>query len=132
MSATVEQVYRAALALIDEEPDESLASRTPGIINTLIGRCFDASEEYETGAHSLWTPVAEMSDELEGIDRTIALSAMPYGLAAMLVLGYDPVKSRALWSVFIEQVELARKTPESFVPIENVYGAGEHGGFGRW
>ena len=132
MSATVEQVYGAALALIDEEPDESLASRTPGIINTLIGRCFDASEEYETGAHSLWTPVTEMSDELEGIDRTIALSAMPYGLAAMLVLGYDPVKSRALWSVFIEQVELARKTPESFVPIENVYGAGEHGGFGRW
>lgn len=132
MSATVEQIYNAALALIDEESDESLEKRAPDIINTLIGRCYNASEEYETGAHSLWTPVSKMSDELVGIDRTLALSAMPYGLAAMLVLGYDPVKGRALWSVFTEQVELSRKTPERFAPIRDIYGLGEHGRHGRW
>ena len=130
--ATVQQIYDIAVALIDEPDNDDFVSRTPAIINNLIGRCFNISEEYETGPHSMWHPVSKMSDEVEGIDKTIALSAMPNGLASYLVLDYDPVKARSLWSVFLEQLELCKRSPQSFEPIEDVYGGLEYGQFSRW
>lgn len=130
--ATVRQIYDIALSLIDEEGSTDFERRTPGIVNTLIGRCYNASEEYETGPHSMWTPVSSMDDEVEGIDQTLALSAMPNGLASYLVLDYDPVKARSLWSVFLEQVELCRKSPGRFEAIDDVYGGIEYGDFARW
>lgn len=132
MSTQVQAIYEAALAILDEADSEDFRKRTPAIINMLIGRCFNASEEYETGPHSMWTPVTSLEDYVEGIDRTLCLSAMPNGLASYLVLDYDNVKANALWSVFIEQVELARRSPAEIQPIVDVYGGIEHGQFGRW
>lgn len=129
--ATVQQIYDIAVALIDEPDNADFVKRTPGIINNLIGMCYQASEEWERGPHSAWTPVSEMGDEVQGIDQTMALSAMPNGLASYLVLDYDPVKARSLWSVFLERVEANRRTPGYFEPIEDVYGGIEYGQFSR-
>ena len=132
MSTAVRDIYDIATAIIDEAGNADFEARTPQLINALMGRCFNVSEEYETGPHSMWTPVKDMSDSVEGIDRTVCLSAMPYGLAALLVLDYDPVKSRSLWSVFLEQLDICRRSPADFEPIADVYGTQDIGQYGRW
>lgn len=133
MSATVQEIYNAALNIMNESGSESYRSRTPAIVNTLIGRCWMASEEHQRGGHSMWTPVNAMSDVVDNIDDTLARSAMPYGLAAMLYLDEDPLRSRSWWDVFQETVELCRRNrPADPEPIDNVYGGFGYDGFGRW
>ena len=132
MSATVRDIYDIALTLIDESGSDELERRAPGIVTALSGRCYDASEEYETGPHSLFSPVSGMDDEVCGIDNTLALSVMPFGLAAIYALDYDPAKSRSLWGIFLEQTENARKTPEKIKGVADVYGGIEFADFGRW
>ena len=131
MNICVNDIYSAALAIMGEETSAEYEARTPGIVNALIGRCFQASERYETGPHSMWTPVGALTDAVCDLDRTLALSAMPYGLAALLYLDEDPARSSSWWSIFLEQVELCRRSPAEFEPVENVYGAPETN-FGRW
>ena len=109
MNICVNDIYSAALAIMGEETSAEYEARTPGIVNALIGRCFQASERYETGPHSMWTPVGALTDAVCDLDRTLALSAMPYGLAALLYLDEDPARSSSWWSIFLEQVELCRR-----------------------
>lgn len=133
MSASVQEIYNAALAIMDEDDCEAYRSRTPAIVNTLIGRCWMASEEHQFGGHSMWYPVSSLTDTVENIDNTLALSAMPYGLAAMLYLDEDPVRARSWWDVFQETVETcARNRPAEAEPIQDVYGWGDFNEFGRW
>ena len=132
MSATVREIYDIALTLIDENGSEELEKRAPGIVTALSGRCFSASEEYETGPHSLFAPADSMDSEVYGIDNTLALSAMPFGLAAIYALDYDPAKSRSLWGIFLEHTENARHTPEKSKAIGDEYGGIGFSRFGRW
>lgn len=128
MTITVRDVYNSALAIMNERASADYENRVTSIINTLIGQSWAFSEAHEKGPHSLWTPVNSMDDDLEGVDQSIALSAMPYGLAAMLYLDEDPVRSNSWWSVWQQGLDTFRRCrPAGIEPIEDLYG-----GIGRW
>ncbi len=120
--ATVSQVYKSALAIMNENDEESYKGRVVPIINTLIGQCWQMSEDYDTGPRSMWTPVELMDDEILGIDQNIALSVMPYGLAAMLYLDEDSIRANSWWQVYQENLVDARRSPAEFEPIYDEYG----------
>lgn len=133
MSTTVRDIYNAALAIMNEsDPDGGYAGRTAAIVNTLIGDCWRVSEQHRFGPHSTWKPVSSLDDTVSGIDVTLCLAAMPYGLAAMLYLDEDPVRSRSWWSVYQEQYEKCRRSPGSFESVEDLYGGVEMGRYGQW
>ena len=133
MDVTVRDVYNSALAIMHERDTEDYSSRVPSIVNTLIGQCWYASEEHQFGPHSHWSPVREMTDILEGVDMSLALSAMPYGLAAMLFLDEDPQRSDSWWQVWQEGLAVFRRNrPAEFEPIGDVYGGYGADDFGRW
>ena len=128
MSVTARDIYNSALAIMHENPAEDYEARAVAIINTLIGQSWAFSEDHDRGPHSLWTPVKSMDDDVEGIDTSIALSAMPYGLAAMLFLDEDPVRSNSWWSVWQQGLDTFRRCrPADFEGIEDIYG-----GIGGW
>lgn len=133
MSTTVQNIYNTALAIMHEDSCEDYAKRTPGIINALMGLCWKASTEHQFGPHDMWTPVESMDDTVEGVDISIALSAMPYGLAAQLYLDEDPVRSASWWSVFEQNLAVfSRQRPADEEAIKDVYGGIEYNDFGRW
>lgn len=130
---TVKQVYEAALSIMNEtDADENYMNRTPHIVNTLIGQCWQMSAEYDTGRRDMWVPVEDINDEIIGIDSNLALAVMPYGLAAMLYLDEDDLRSRSWWSVYQEGIVDARRAPQDFAPIEDEYGCLNDAGYGRW
>lgn len=132
--AAVKDVLNAALAIMNEQDiDGSYAERSVFIINTLIGQCWQISEDYEGGTlRASWTPVTDINDEISGIDKTVALSVMPYGLAALLYLDEDPQRSNSWWQLYQEGLDQARRVPTGFEPIVDVYGWQETESFGRW
>lgn len=133
MSVNVQEIYDAALAIMDERDSSDYRRRTPALVSALMGRCFVRSEDYPGGGHSRWLPVSTMEDTVEGIDNSIALSAMPYGLAAQLYLQEDPVSARSWWDIFQENLALlSAARPARVEDIADVYGGIEHGRYGKW
>ena len=133
MAVTVQEVYGAALALMDETSDSEYISRTPAIVNTLLAKVYPISEEYTGGAHSGWTKVTSMTDYLVGIDQSLALAAVPYGLAALLKLDEDSNLANSMWALFTDNCESFKRHPVDFDGIEDVYGImDEYEEFGRW
>lgn len=119
---TVQDVYNSALAIMNEVTDPSYENRVVPLVNSLIGQCWQMSEEYDTGSRSMWTPVTDINDEIIGIDQNIAMSVMPFGLAALLYLDEDSVRSNSWWQVYQDGLIDARRTPAQFERIEDVYG----------
>ena len=133
MSVTVLDIYNTALAIMDESGTSDYEKRTPPIVNSMMGAVWMASEQHHFGPHSMWTPVTDMSDEVSGVDQSLALSAMPYGLAAQLYLGEDHVRAGSWWAIFEERLALfKRNRPAEFESIDNYYGGCELSEFGRW
>lgn len=133
MSVTVLDIYNTALAIMDESGTSDYERRTPAIINSMMGVVWMASEQHHFGPHSIWTHVESMSDELSGVDQSLALSAMPYGLAAQLYLGEDHVRAQSWWDIFEERVALFRRArPAEDESIEDCYGGYGCNEFGRW
>lgn len=133
MSVTVLDIYNTALAIMDEAGTSDYEKRTPPIVNSMMGAVWMASEEHHFGPHSMWTPVTDMSDELSGVDQSLALSAMPYGLAAQLYLGEDHIRAGSWWSIFEERVALFKRSrPAEAEAITDCYGGFGHNDFGRW
>lgn len=133
MSVSVQEIYEAALSVMDESDSEDYRKRTPALVSALMGRCWVQSEEHQGVGHSLWLPVTTMEDTVEGIDNSIALSAMPYGLAAQLYMQEDPVSAQSWWDIFQENLELFRTSrPAQVEDIVDVYGGIEHGRFAVW
>lgn len=132
--AKVSDVYTAALSIMDEEDfDGAYGERSIGIINTLLGQCWLFTESYDSGSRSGWTPVSDFKDELCGVDNTIALSVMPYGLAAILFAGEDALRANSWWQIYQEGITNARRSPAEIEPIEDVYGvASSHNDYGEW
>ena len=130
---TVQEIYEIALALMNEPDQETYRSRVPVLLSSLIGRVWQFSEEHEFGPHSMFSPVSALTDTVEGLDRTLMCSVLPYGLAALLYLDEDPARANSWWGIFSEELDLcARNRPAAFERIENAYGGPEHGQFGRW
>lgn len=133
MEVTVRDIYNSALAIMHESDTEDYAARVPAIVNTLIGQCWSASEQHQFGPHSHWTPVTGMDSAIEGVDISLSLSAMPYGLAAMLFLDEDPQRSDSWWQVWQEALAMFRRNrPAEIEPIRDVYGGFGGEDYGRW
>lgn len=133
MNVTVRDIYNSALAIMHEKDVEDYASRVPPIVNTLLGMCWNASEEHQFGSHSMWTPVTDMTSTVEGVDISIALSAMPYGLAAQLFVDEDPVRAGSWWDIWQESLALFRRNrPAEIEPIYDMYGGFGGEEHGRW
>ncbi|MGE4485346.1 MAG: hypothetical protein AB7C97_09595 [Oscillospiraceae bacterium] len=141
--AYVSDVFDSAMALIDELDDTGSSdaadtaeykNRTPAIVSILIGECYPYSENYAAGTRrSGWTPVTAQDDYIDGVDDTLCLTVMPYGLAASLLVDENPAAA----GFFQQRYEalLARfgkELPSDWESIADVYGGIENGGFGRW
>lgn len=119
---TVQDVYNSALAIMNEASDESYETRVIPLVNSLIGQCWQMSEDYDTGSRAIWEPVDSMDDEIIGIDQHIALSVMPFGLASLLYLDEDSIRANSWWQVYQDGLVDARRSPAKFKGIEDVYG----------
>lgn len=135
--AYVGDVFDAAMGLMDElgtdgetrtNDTTEYELRTPAIINLLTSEL-----KMLTGEHGDWLPVESLDDIVPAGDTSYALGALPYGLAANLLVDENPTAA----SFFEQRYEelrayyLARMQAVSG-DIINVYGGIEYGEFSRW
>lgn len=123
MEIKARDVYNSALAIMNERDSEHYSDRALPILNTLIGQCWAFSEEHDYGAHSHWKPLTQMDNVIDGVDISLGLSAMPYGLAGMLYIDEDPVRAGSWWDIWQEGVAMfKRNRPAEFEEIVDIYG----------
>lgn len=134
--ATVQEVFDATMALMDELDDTGNATstdtteylnRTLPIVNLMIGECYPYSDLHDSDSLlSSWKAVEDMEDNLlkrSKIDNTIALSIMPYGLAANLLVDENPSAAAFYQQRYEELLRLkASKMQAAVGSIEDVYG----------
>ena len=139
--ATVQEVFDATMSLMDELDDSGNAmtgdtteyfNRTLRIMNVLIGECYPYSDLRDTTKMlSAWRPVEDMEDDLaktSKIDNTLALSVMPSGLAANLLVDENPSSASFFQQRYEELLrQKAMKMQATIESIEDVYG-----GFTSW
>lgn len=138
--ATVQDVFDATMALMDELNDNGEAvssdtteylNRTLPIMNLMIGECYPYSDLRDSGSVlSTWKVVEEMDDELKShkIDNTLALTIMPYGLAANLLVDENPSAAsfyQARYEELLRQKSLKMQADVGI--IEDLYGV--YGGY---
>ena len=104
------------------------------IINTMIAELYPFSETKKAGkTASGWRPVEEFDDTISEIDNTLALGAMPYGLASALLTDENPEASDRFKRRYNEIVTMHKANAQcSMGTIEDVYGGIEYGEFGSW
>ena len=92
--AYVEDVFDAAMWIMDElgrtgeaqtSDTQEYEYRTPAIINMLVSEL-----KILTGERGDWLPVESMEDAIPVGDSSYALGALPYGLAANLLVDENP------------------------------------------
>lgn len=127
------EIYLAALSIMDEQDmDNNYKDRSVAIINALMSRCWQYTENYKGGSRSGFTAISSLDDELAGFDDTLVLGVMPYGLAAALYIGEDPLRANSWQQQFEENLLEARRVPSGIEPIEDVYGCVNPSSFARW
>lgn len=127
------EIYLAALSIMDEQDmDNNYKERSAAIINALMSRCWQYTESYKGGSRSGFTAISSLDDELIGFDDTLVLGVMPYGLAAALYIGEDPLRANSWQQQFEENLLEARRVPSGIEPIEDVYGCVNPSSFARW
>ena len=133
--AEVSDVFDAAMSIMDELSDsgkpqttdtDEYKYRAVSIINTMIAELYPFSETKKAGkTASGWRPVEEFDDTISEIDNTLALGAMPYGLASALLTDENPEAS--------EIVTMHKANAQcSMGTVEDVYGGIEYSEFGSW
>lgn len=133
---TVESVFAAAMGLMDElDPQGGVQSadtkdyerRAPAILNALC-----AELRTLTGEGSDWLP-ASGTEDLLPVEENYGLSALPYGLAANLLVDENPAAASFYQQRYEElrAVYLARRRAD-LEDIELLYGGVEQGNFARW
>lgn len=133
---TVESVFAVAMGLMDELNVSGEAAnsdtheyelRTPAILNALT-----AELRTLTGEGSDWLPAEGMGDSLP-VDANYGLSALPYGLAANLLVDENPAPASFFQQRYEElrAVYLARRKAD-IEDIELLYGGVGQGEFSRW
>ena len=133
MSRKANEIYQAALAIMNEQDaDNSYKDRSPALINAMMPRCWQVTESYIGGSRNGWTAIDSLDDEMVGFDDTIVLSVMPYGLAAALYIGEDAAQANSWQQIYEENLFEARKIPQNFESIEDVYFCVDPNSFGRW
>lgn len=133
MSRKAKEIYEAALAIMNEQDiDNGYKNRSPAIINSLMPRCWQVTEEYVGGSRNGWTAIDSLEDEIVGFDDTIVLSVMPYGLAAALYVGEDALQANSWQQIYEQNLFEARRIPQDIERIEDVYGCVNPCSYGRW
>lgn len=141
--AEVSDVFDAAMSIMDELSDsgkpqttdtDEYKYRTVPIINTMIAELYPFSETKKAGkTASGWRPVEEFDDTISEIDNTLALGAMPYGLASALLTDENPEASDRFKRRYNEIVTMHKANAQcSMDTVEDVYGGIEYGEFGSW
>ncbi len=135
--AYVEDVFNAAMGIMDEldmdgeartADTEEYALRTPAIVNMLVSEL-----KILTGERGDWLPIESLEDLVPVGDTSYALGALPYGLAANLLVDENP-SAASFYQQRYEELRayyLARMQALTG-DIVNVYGGIEYGEFARW
>lgn len=133
----VSEVFDAAMSLMDElsgsgeartARTEDYAHRAPGIVNTLL-----AELRAMTGECGGRPGVRELEDPIPGASATYARSALPYGLAAALLVDENPNSAAYFQDRYEElrNLHLAR-LPAELGFVSDLYGGVEYGQFSSW
>ena len=135
--AYVEDVFDAAMGIMDElaaggqalTPDtEEYAQRTPAIINALVSEL-----KILTGEREEWLPVESLEERVPVGDTSYALGALPYGLAANLLIDENPSAASFYQQRYEELRALfVSRLKASVEDIDMLYGGVGEGRFARW
>lgn len=135
--AYVSDVFNAAMGIMDELSVNGSAQtsdtkeyeyRTPAIINMLVGEL-----NMLLGKRDDWLPVTSLEDMVPTADTNYALSALPYGLAANLLIDENPTAASFYQQRYEELRAYYLSRQEADVgDITNLYGGIEYGEFARW
>lgn len=135
--AYVSDVFDAAMGIMDELGQTGQAQtsdtqeyeyRTPAIINMLVGEL-----HMLLGNRDNWLPVTSLDDMVPTADTNYALSALPYGLAANLLIDENPTAA-SFYQQRYEELRayyLARQQAD-VGNITDLYGGIPYGEFSRW
>ena len=135
--AYVEDVFDAAMGIMDElsvsgeartSDTEEYALRTPAIVNTLV-----AEMKMLTGDRADWLAIQSLEDVVPVGNTSYSLGALPYGLAAGLLVDENP-SAASFYQQRYEEMRayyLAR-LQAAVGDIGNLYGGIEYGEFGAW
>lgn len=135
--AYVSDVFDAAMGIMDElsadgqsqtSDTQEYINRTPAIINMLVGEL-----HMLLGNRDNWLPVTSLDDMIPTADTNYALSALPYGLAANLLIDENPTAASFYQQRYEElrAIYLSRQQAD-VSDITNLYGGIEYGEFSRW
>ena len=144
---TAQWVFDKAMALADQLSDTGIAdyeynkdlkNRALPILNVLRVECALASDEYLkrslTGRRVALKPIDAWDAYIDGVDDGVAQGAMPYGLAAQLLLDEDPDAASFCNQKYQEMLAVLRRSvSQGFEAIEYPYGIpSEYSEGGRW
>jgi len=151
MATTAQDVFDAAMGLMDEVNEQSGATdtsdtreyknRTLFILNVLRGELYPYSDTFQDNtAEKGRRPIVGIIEDFDtpiGLDDYICQSVMPYGLAAHLLLDENPTAASFFNQRYDElKAMLARGLPQESEDIEDVYSwSGDslgYGWFSRW
>lgn len=135
--AYVSDVFDAAMGIMDELGQTGQAQtsdtqeyeyRTPAIINMLVGEL-----HMLLGNRDNWLPVTSLDDMVPTADTNYALSALPYGLAANLLIDENPTAASFYQQRYegLRAYYLARQEAD-VGDITDLYGGIPYGEFSRW
>ncbi len=135
---TVGDVFNAAMGIMDElsttgEPQttdtKEYEYRTPAIINMMVGEL-----ALLTGNSGDWLAVESLDDLVPNVSSSYARSALPYGLAANLLVDENPSSASFFQQRYEEMRNLyVSRQPAEISDITNLYGLSiEYGEFSRW
>lgn len=135
--AYVEDVFDAAMGIMDElsadgealtGDTEEYALRTPAILNSLVSEL-----KILTGQRGDWLPVTSMEDVVPVADTSYAFGALPYGLAAGLLIDENPSAASFYQQRYEELRALfVSRLKASVEDIDMLYGGVGEGRFARW
>lgn len=117
------ETYEAALALMDEGDNESeiygpdFSLRALKLMNLLRREMLSL-----TGDRSAYKPVANMESELEGLSPELALGALPYGIAAHLLIDEQSAMSAFYHERYTELIYgFSKRAKSRSEDIEDIY-----------
>ena len=133
---TARDIFSAAMSIMDELSPSGEAAhsdtreyeqRAPAILNVMLTEL-----KVLRGDSDGWLPV-ESLDEPVSVETNYALGAMPYGLAANLLVDENPAAA----SFYQQRYEELRayylaRMQAVYGDITNVYGGIEYGEFSTW
>ncbi len=144
MATTAQWIFDRAMALMDELNESTgkadtadtkeYKNRTLSTLNVLLPECFPCSDTYRAtpGKRPICPEVTSMADVV-WLDDGVCRGALPYGLAAHLLLMEDPDTANYFQQRYEEKLaQLRTGIPATVENIGDIYGGIGYGQFGRW